>query len=1013
MMRFIVNQRVFQEFPGTRIGVVHATDVTNKDGQEAYLVLQKEVAQLKKLLTAQTLAHHPFIHAWQLAYKKMGLNPKKYLSSVENLANRVLKGQELRSINPMVDLYNAISLKYLLPLGGENLDMMRGDLHLRFAMGDEKPAQLLGQKEPYKSELGEVFYADDEGAVCVRWNWREATRTLLTPETRNALLIIDALEIVPETILTSAINELAHLIQKHCKGNVSVAIVDQKNPEIVLKKDHKYVALNKPGAVTPDAQSIMDFMDILAQAKEEISAETKNRIDKVEKLRQMGIEPWPETKPVPNTAAQVLAEFEKPEQQKNYTIAGRLLTIRLHGKTAFATLQDRTNKIQIYLKQDVLGDKTFDLFQQFIDIGDIIWLTGVPFKTKTGEITLEVTQFALVSKCLHPLPEKFHGLADVEIRYRQRYLDLISNAESRERFAKRSKIIRLIRNYFDSHGFMEVETPMLHPIPGGAEARPFITYHNALNMDLYLRIAPELYLKKLVIGGFEAVYELNRCFRNEGISTKHNPEFTTIEFYIAHHNYEWMAHLVEDVMKTIVKEVSSSMQVQYGERIIDFAAPFKMMSMQNAIIQYIGCTENDLKENNIDKLLKNKNIILEKKDASWGEKFYALFDKLVEPQLIQPTFITHFPVEISPLAKRDPNNPKLVNRFELFISGMELSNGFNELNDPFDQAARFTEQAKARAAGSEEAHYYDADFVQALEYGLPPTVGAAIGIDRFVMLLTNTTSIKDVILFPTLKKKADKKDIIKSSGDDTQRTSAETKLLYLADLKSTECDAKVLEILSREDSKNIIILDQTIFYPQGGGQPCDQGTITSSSAKFIVEDVRKVDGVVQHIGHFEKGKFSKDDTVHCIVDKERRLLNTRLYSAGHIVDIALVELGINWKPGKGYHFPEGPYVEYEGSLENVDKEDLQRKLESISNKIVEEGRKTDLSFLSQKDAEAMGVSFPANLPSGTQVRVVKYGEHGISCGGTHVTNTEQIGKMVIRKISQKAGTIRVSYDIVK
>ncbi len=483
------------------------------------------------------------------------------------------------------------------------------------------------------------------------------------------------------------------------------------------------------------------------------SQEHQIRLQKVEKMRAAGLQPWPEFKEIAATAQQVHQEFKEDQASPVYTIAGRVISLRKHGKTAFANVQDRTGTLQVYIRHDDVGDALFQQFDDFVDVGDILWVQGIAFRTKMGEITLKVQNFQLLSKCLYPLPEKFHGLTDVETKYRQRYLDLISNKESKARFLKRSYIIKLIRNYLDRYEFMEVETPMLHPIPGGAEARPFVTHHNALNMDLYLRIAPELYLKRLVIGGMERVYEINRCFRNEGISTKHNPEFTTLELYIAHEDYNWMMDFSEQMLKEVVEEINGDMVVEFGEHRLDFGKPFERISMQNAVIKYGNIAEKDLSKKTIDATLKKYQVTLEKKNASWGEKLYALFDELVESKLIQPTFITHFPVEVSPLAKRDPQNPELVLRFEMFIAGMELSNAFNELNDPFDQAARFHEQAKAKEAGNQEAHHYDADYVHALEYALPPTVGFGMGIDRLTMVLTNTLSIKDVILFPTLKQK--------------------------------------------------------------------------------------------------------------------------------------------------------------------------------------------------------------------------------------------------------------------
>lgn len=481
--------------------------------------------------------------------------------------------------------------------------------------------------------------------------------------------------------------------------------------------------------------------------------EQEVRLAKVQKMRKQGIEPWPGFKPVTATADEVVTEFsDDVDDTKDYAVAGRLTTMRLHGKTAFAHLQDRSGKIQVYIRQDIVGPELFDHVNNFFDVGDIMWVKGKTFRTKTGEVTIKADDVALVSKSLHPMPEKFHGLTDIETIYRQRYLDLISNKESRERFAKRAQIIQVMRQFLLDHDFVEVETPMLHPIPGGAIAKPFVTHHNALDSEFYLRVAPELYLKRLVVGGFERVFEINRNFRNEGISTKHNPEFTMAEWYMAHQDYKFMMTFIEDMLKKIVSTVCGDLQVQYGDYTLDFEKPFEKIALHDSVIKYTDCTQDDLSAKNIDATLKKHNIHVANKKASVAEKVYRLFEELVEPKLIQPTFITNFPIEVSPLSKRDENNPQVAARFELFIAGMELSNGFNELNDPHDQAERFKAQVTARNAGDAEAHHYDADYVLALEHALPPTVGVGIGIDRLAMLLTNTTSIKDVILFPTLKK---------------------------------------------------------------------------------------------------------------------------------------------------------------------------------------------------------------------------------------------------------------------
>lgn len=478
------------------------------------------------------------------------------------------------------------------------------------------------------------------------------------------------------------------------------------------------------------------------------------RVQKIKQLRARSLEPWPELTKTNTTAHEIVSSYAPEKEQTVYTVAGRLIALRAHGKTVFAHLIDRTGKVQMYLKKDTLGDDRFDTFVHLIDIGDIVWFSGTPFKTKTGEVTLNVTDYKLLSKCLHPLPEKFHGLADVEIRYRQRYLDLISNPDSREKFKRRSTLIQSLRDYLNNHDFLEVETPMLHPIPGGATARPFITHHNTYHTDLYLRIAPELYLKRLVVGGFERVYEINRNFRNEGVSTKHNPEFTMLEFYMAYQDYVFIMQFVEELLRTTALKTTGSLQLPYGEQVIDFEKPFTRISVYDSVISVAGIQEKELAPDTINKTLTQYDISYES-STSFNAKIFALFEKLVEPKLIQPTFIIDFPIEISPLARRDANNPDIAARFELFIAGMELSNSFNELNDPFDQADRFHKQLEKLTRGDQEAHHFDKDYIQALEYGLPPTVGVGIGIDRLTMLLTNTQSIKDVILFPTLKKQSE------------------------------------------------------------------------------------------------------------------------------------------------------------------------------------------------------------------------------------------------------------------
>ena len=441
-------------------------------------------------------------------------------------------------------------------------------------------------------------------------------------------------------------------------------------------------------------------------------------------------------------------------QTETFRLAGRMMSRRVMGKVAFVHLRDMSGQIQLFLQRNSLSDETYAAFKQW-DIGDIIAVTGRVFRTKTGELSIQADSIRLLTKSLRPLPEKFHGLADQETRYRQRYLDLITNEATRRTFLTRSRIINRIRAYLDEQGFLEVETPMMQPIPGGAAARPFITHHNTLDMELYLRIAPELYLKRLVVGGFEKVFEINRNFRNEGLSPQHNPEFTMLEFYWAYAGYEDLMALTEDLLRSLATTVQGSAVVEYQGETCDLTQPFQRMTLNEANLAHNPhLSAGDLDDpDKLRAVLTGLGVEL-KPGYGLGKLQLELFEKTVETQLRQPTFITAYPVEVSPLSRRSDAQPAFTERFELFICGREIANGFSELNDPDDQARRFRRQAEESAAGDVEAMRYDADYVTALEYGLPPTAGEGIGIDRLVMLLTDSPSIRDVILFPQLRTKA-------------------------------------------------------------------------------------------------------------------------------------------------------------------------------------------------------------------------------------------------------------------
>ncbi|PKM77550.1 MAG: lysine--tRNA ligase [Firmicutes bacterium HGW-Firmicutes-15] len=475
------------------------------------------------------------------------------------------------------------------------------------------------------------------------------------------------------------------------------------------------------------------------------------RLDKLGELRDMGIDPFGSRYERDCTASKIHADFEELDGQ-TVRIAGRIMSKRRHGKAGFANLQDLSGDIQLYFRKDDVGEEKYELFKK-LDMGDILGIEGFVFRTQKGEISVHVHDFTYLSKSLNPLPEKWHGLKDVEMRYRQRYVDLIVNPAVREVFIKRSLIIKEIRQYLDRKEFLEVETPMMHPIAGGATARPFTTHHNALDMSLFLRVAPELYLKRLIVGGMEKVYEINRSFRNEGISTKHNPEFTMLEIYQAYADFQVMMELTEDLVSSVMLKVNGTMIADFEGRQIDFTPPWRRVTMLDVIKEHTGL-DFSLIKGDAEAQQAAKQLGMEvKQTESRGEIINEVFEEFVEDKLIQPTFVYGHPVEISPLAKRNADNPEFTDRFEVFIMQREIANAFSELNDPIDQKERFMKQVEKRAGGDVEAQMMDEDYINALEYGMPPAGGLGIGIDRLIMLMTDSSSIRDVIFFPTLRKR--------------------------------------------------------------------------------------------------------------------------------------------------------------------------------------------------------------------------------------------------------------------
>ncbi len=505
------------------------------------------------------------------------------------------------------------------------------------------------------------------------------------------------------------------------------------------------------------AQSLITYSpNHSGTSMDELNEQRLQRLKKLETLRGMGVSPHGTRFEAKDRAGDLIRQHgqkskEGLEQERIHcTIAGRIVGLRRFGKAGFAVLQDGADRLQVYLKKDTLGDAASRVCEE-LDLGDWIGVSGVLFRTRTDEFTVDARELAFLCKALRPLPEKWHGLTDVETRYRQRYVDLIANPSVQEIFATRSRIIAAVRAFFIGRGFLEVETPMMQPIPGGATARPFVTHHNALGVDLYLRVAPELYLKRLIVGGFPRVFEINRNFRNEGISTIHNPEFTMLEFYQAYADYKDLITLTEELFVRLADQVLGKTTIEYQGQEIRLAAPWRRWSWLESILEVNKLDAAVVKDRALALEAARKLNVEVESDASLIAILNRVFESTVEPNLIQPTFITDYPTEISPLARRKDADPALTDRFELYIAGREIANAFSELNDPLDQRQRFEAQAARREAGDEEAHCLDEDFLRALEYGMPPTAGEGIGIDRVVMLFTNQASIRDVILFPQLR----------------------------------------------------------------------------------------------------------------------------------------------------------------------------------------------------------------------------------------------------------------------
>nr|WP_300186787.1 lysine--tRNA ligase [uncultured Agathobaculum sp.] len=572
------------------------------------------------------------------------------------------------------------------------------------------------------------------------------------------------------------------------------------------------------------------------QTAEELHELKRIRREKLAELQQAGADPFQQVRFERDHHTVDIHEHFDELEGKTVRLAGRMMSKRIMGKASFSDLSDRYGRLQLYIKRDNVGDETYKGYKKF-DIGDIIGVSGEVFRTQKGEISVAVHELTLLAKNLAPLPEKWHGLKDTDMRYRQRYVDLIVNPEVRDTFEKRSAIVREIRNFMDSRGFMEVETPCLNTIPGGAAARPFITHHNALDIDMYMRIATELHLKRLIVGGFEQVYEIGRIFRNEGMDTKHNPEFTTIELYQAYTDYNGMMDITEDMVVHVCEKVLGTTHVTYQGIELDFSKGWKRMTMAESVKEYAGLDFMAMDGDEALAAVKAKGVEIEKGKESWGDLLALCYDEFVEEHLIQPTFITDYPVEVSPLAKRKPSDPRLTERFECFVAGRELCNAFSELNDPIDQRGRFERQVALREAGDDEASMMDEDFINALEYGMPPTGGMGMGIDRLVMFLTDSASIRDVLLFPTMKPLDGVKEGNAASSQAVATPKAEEKPAEKVDFSNVKIEPLFeefvdFETFSKSDFRAVKV------------KACEAVPKSKKLLKFVLDDGTGTDRVI-------------------------------------------------------------------------------------------------------------------------------------------------------------------------
>lgn len=730
-MDFQIDPAITQMFPAVKVGVLIGTELNNQTSHpEIASLLRQTEEELRKKYNLEQLSTFPKIADWREAYRKFGFKPSSYQCSVESLLKRVLQGKALPSISSVVDLYNLVSIRHALPAGGDDIDKLEGKMRLTIADGSERFI-MLGATAPEEIKKGEIVYRDDKDVLCRGWNYRQCDKSKITKETKNVCIVLEGLEHTTKEEIEKAIAELKKLLSTYCQGS--------------------YQELFLGGMPEQKGSQKLE------------SEEFRIRSEKLAEIRNLGIDPYPAKFTPTQTAQSLTHKYESREvggseeaeagSSEKIVLSGRLILFRGMGKNAFAHIQDATGRIQLMFNRDhtqVTGlphstELTpLKFIEKKVDLGDIIGIEGNVFRTHTGELTVYVKSFTLLCKSLLPLPDKHSGITDKGMRYRKRWLDLICHQEVADTFRTRSRIVQFVRNYFLKSGFMEVETPILQLIYGGAEAHPFITELNALHQQMYLRISLEIALKKLIVGGMDRIFELSKVFRNEGLDRTHNPEFTMLEAYAAYWDYDDMMVLMENLFESLALELFGSTEVNG----IDFKAPWKRLTMKQAIKVYGNVDVDSLSDAQMRTLLKDLDP-KEIAQATRGLLIARLFETLAEPHLIQPHHIIDHPIETTPLCKphRDPNLRKegFVERFESFAAGSELCNSYTELNDPELQRKLLMDQKK------ENAHPVDEEFIEAICQGMPPTGGIGIGIDRLVMLFTKSPSIRDVLYFPIMK----------------------------------------------------------------------------------------------------------------------------------------------------------------------------------------------------------------------------------------------------------------------